>query len=250
MSRTRLRQVEQIENSSVYDDGLNQGNGSVASTEGQPGNNVGSNNAILSTTTTTIVVTQNLVSLGVNVDDVVTISGSTSNNGTYRITAISFSTNTTMTVETTSLDGLVNLSASTNDGNAQAKVNPSKSLERDLNHIRTQLRKLNGTDDWFDNPSNLPVNAFFSSTGVAGPAGTILDVGANFEAGTPFELSVYLNGNLLNPSVISGNTITDQYDYQEMDSEENLVEVGDIGRKIQINFDILSGDIFQFVWSR
>jgi hypothetical protein len=250
MSRTRLRQVEQIENSFVYDDNLNQGDSSATSTEGQPGDNVGSNNAILSTTTTTIVVAQNLISLGVNVDDVVTVSGSTSNDGTYRITAISFSTNTTMTVQTTSLDGSVNLSASTNDGNAQAKVNPSKSLERDLNHIRTQLKKLNGTDDWFDNPLNQGVDAFSTATGVAVAAGTPIDVGANYDAGPPYDLSVHLNGDLLAPSTIVSNSIVTQRDYQEVDEDDVLVEEGEIGRKIILNFDILSGDVFHFVWSR
>jgi hypothetical protein len=250
MSRTRLRQVEQIENSFVYDDALNQGDNSASSTEGQPSGNIGANNAILSTTTTTIVVAQNLVNLGVNVDDVVAITGSTSNDGTYRITAIAFSTNTTMTVETTSLDGSTNLSASTNDGNAQAKVNPSKSLERDLNHIRTQLRKLNGTDDWFDNPVDQGINAFSTATGTSVTAGTPIDVGANYEAGPPYDLSVYLNGDLLAPSLITGNSITTQRDYQEVDEDDVLVEEGEIGRKIILNFDILSGDVFHFVWSR
>jgi len=250
MSRTRLSQVEQVINSELYDDNLNQGTGTGAATEGQPSDSIGSNNAIVSTTTTTIVVGQNLIALGLNKEDQVTVTGSASNNGTYIITNLSYSSpNTTITVNPVTIDGSVTLSAGGASGNAQAKIDYTKSLQRDMNHIRTQLRKLNQQPNWYDDPAELPVYMFATSTSVAIAAGTAIDVGANYNAGTPFDLNVYLNGELLLPSVITGNAITTQYDYQELDQAEALVEVGDVGRKIAINFDLVSGDVLQFVWT-
>lgn len=250
MSRTRLRQVEQIKNTSIYDDGLNQGDFSGSATEGQPSVSIGANNAIVSTSTSTIVVAQNLVELGLNADDHVMISSSASNNDTYIITSLSYSSpNTTIAVNGTGLGGTT-LSAGGASGNAQGKVDPNKSVQRDLNHIRTQLRKLNQKPNWHDDPANVPVSAYSSATNSPLPAYSSIDVGANYEAGSPYELNVYLNGVLLNPSIISSNTIITQYDYQELDNNDELVEQGDIGRKIQINFNLLSGDLFQFVWNK
>jgi hypothetical protein len=251
MSRTRLRQSEQLESSFTYDDTLNQGDSSGVTTEGQPSALVGANNAVVSTTSSTIVVGQNLVILGVNSDDEVTIAGSTSNDGTYIITSLSYSSpNTTLTVNPITLDGSTTLSAGGASGTAQVQVDSTKNLERDLNHIRTQLKKLNKKPNWFDDPADLPVDMFSYSTSIAIASGTPTDVGGDYDAGTPYDLSVYLNGDLLLPSEILGNTIVTQNDYQELKSDDSLAESGDIGRKVEFNFNIVSGDIIRFDWSR
>ena len=134
--------------------------------------------------------------------------------------------------------------------------NPNKVLETDLNHIRTQLRLLNnpstGTTNWYDPPEGQPVDMFNSQieSGTI-TAGTAIDVGGDFTAGSPYDLSVYLNGTLLLPSLIgAGPVITTQNDYQEVDSSGTLVLVGQTGRKIKINFNLIAGDILQFVWNR
>lgn len=127
-------------------------------------------------------------------------------------------------------------------------------LEEDLNYIRTQLRILNdptngGTTNWHDNPVGLPLDMFSSVTSVAISAGTAVDVGGNFDAGAPFDLTVYLNGVALAPSVITGSTVTTEYDYQETDADGTNVSTGSTGRKVKFNFDIVSGDILRFVWT-
>jgi hypothetical protein len=83
----------------------------------------------------------------------------------------------------------------------------------------------------------------------ATPQGSYIEVGAAFNAGAPYDLNVYLNGNLLLPSLITGGAITTQNDYQECDSSNNYVESG-VGEKIQINLDIMAGDVIQFVWGK
>jgi hypothetical protein len=136
--------------------------------------------------------------------------------------------------------------------------NSNETLESDLNFIRSQLRLLNdvnnptGSDNWYDPPSDLAINMFNSQVGSATTlTNTAIDVGGNYITGTPYDLSVYLNGNLLIPSVIGvGPTIIDLNDYQEVDASGNLVEVGEVGRKIKLNFELIPGDILQFVWDK
>ena len=138
---------------------------------------------------------------------------------------------------------------------ANAESNPGTlNIEDDLNYIRTQLRILNdpnngGTTNWHDEPVGLPVDAFFNQTSAAVTALTAINVGGNFDAGEPYDLNVYLNGDLLVPSLITGSTITTERDYQEVDEEGTNVSTGNTGRQVKINFDIVSGDILQFVWT-
>lgn len=248
MSRTKLRQVEQILSSEVYDDQLNQTTGTGSATEGKAGATIGANNPIVSTTANTIVVGEDLISLGLNTDDTIVLSG-TACDGTYQITGLVFgSPNTTVTVNPVSVEGVTLLVGQS--GNAQATIDSTKSVERDLNHIRTQIRKIAQTSNWYDPPETHGVNAFFSSTSTAISSGNSIDVGGNFDAGSPYDLSVFLNGELLMPSTISGGSVTTEYDYQELDDNDDLVGSGEVGGKIAINFDIVSGDVLQFVWNK
>ena len=43
MTRTRLRQLEQVRSSFTYDDGLNSGDSAGPGAEGQPGGSIGAN---------------------------------------------------------------------------------------------------------------------------------------------------------------------------------------------------------------
>ena len=210
MARTRLRQVEQVKNSFSYDDQLNMGNSSGPGTEGQSSDSVGSSNAIVSTTTSTIVVAEDLATLGLNAEDQVTISGSASNDDTYIITGVSFSSpNTTLTVNGTGLAGTT-LAAGAASGNAQAKVDPEKNLLRDLDFIRTQLRKLTQKTNWYDTPLQDATENFELVTGSAITAGTdiILSSSLTFDAGEPYTFKVYLNGVLQLPSTVAANVVT------------------------------------------
>jgi hypothetical protein len=146
-----------------------------------------------------------------------------------------------------------------NDGYDMLDAESSnKTLESDLNFIRSQLRLLNdvnsptGSDKGYDVPSDLSVNMYSSQieSGTIS-VGTAIDVGGNYITGTPYDLSVYLNGNLLVPSVIgAGPTIVETNDYQEVDVNGNLVEVGEVGRKIKVNYELTAGDIVQFIWDK
>jgi hypothetical protein len=251
MARTRLRQVEQIRNSLTYDDQLNSGDSAVAGAEGQPGTNIGANNAIVSTTTSTIVVAQNLIILGANADDLVTIAGSTSNDDTYIITSLSYSApNTTITVVGTGLNGTI-LSAGGASGNAQVKVDSGKNLRRDLDFIRTQLRKLNQKPNWFDDPLADPTENYELKTGTAYAANTdiILSGGKTFDAGEPYTFKVYLNGQLMLPSTVSSNVVVLSHDYIERDSTQP-VGIGEVGDRVRFVFDIENTDILQFKWAK
>ena len=139
---------------------------------------------------------------------------------------------------------------------ANAESNPGTlNIEEDLNFIRTQLRILNdptngGTTNWYDEPVGTALNAYFNATSTPSLSGDAIDVGGNYDAGEPYELNVYLNGQLLMPSLITGTTITTQRDYQEIDEDGNNVSTGSTGRKIRPNIDIVSGDVLQFTWTR
>lgn len=251
MARTRLRQVEQVRNSFSYDDTLNMGNSAGPGVEGQPGDSVGANNAIVSTTASTIVVAQDLVVLGLNVDDEVTVTGTASSNDTYVITGVSFSTpNTTITINPTGLGGTTfgNEGAV---GSAQAKVDAEKNLLRDLDFIRTQLRKLTQKTNWYDDPLNDPTENYELVTGSAISAGTdiILSSSKTFDAGEPYTFKVYLNGVLQLPSTVSSNVVTTSNDYDERDSTQP-VGLGETGDRIRFNFDIDDTDLIQFKWAK
>ena len=140
-----------------------------------------------------------------------------------------------------------------NDGKTQLTAESAVNVvnvEDDLNHIRTQLKLLNQTTNWYDPPLALPVDTFMSQTGSPILASTPIDVGGIFDAGSPYDLNVFLNGALLEPSTISSGIITAPYDYQELDASDNLVESGETGRKISVNFNLVSGDVMQFVWNK
>jgi hypothetical protein len=237
MSRTRLKQLEQVRNSNQYDDQLNQ-----SSAEAQSDALIGSSYSIDVVTSSTITVEQNLISLGLNKQDYIVISGSDNNDGTYIITDITYSSpNTIITLDGTLIVG-------GNLGSVQCKADPAKSLDRDLNHVRTQVKKLVKRDHWYQSPID-PVSVYCSKITPAVSAQTPIDVGGIFDAGTPYDLNVFLNGALLLPSEISGNTVVVERDYQELDSSNSPIETG-AGRKIAINFDISPGDIIQIVWTK
>lgn len=127
-------------------------------------------------------------------------------------------------------------------------------LEEDLNYIRTQLRILNdpssgGTTNWHDEPVGLSVDMHSSQVETAVAAGTSIDVGGVFDVGDPYDLSVYLNGVLLAPSTVTGSTVITARDYREVDGDGNPVSSG-TARHIKLNFDIVTGDIMQFVWTK
>jgi hypothetical protein len=124
-------------------------------------------------------------------------------------------------------------------------------LESDLNHIRTQLKLLNQTPNWYDPPTGQPIDMFNAQI-ESGPilAGTALDAGGEYDAGSPYDLSVFLNGVILLPSTISGYVVTTSHDYQEVRANGTLAQSGDLGRKIKLNFDLVSGDIIQFIWNK
>ena len=133
---------------------------------------------------------------------------------------------------------------------ANAEATPGQqTVEDDLNYIRTQLRLLGEGSKWYDAPANQALDMSSSSTGSPVAAQEPIDVGANYDAGEPHELSVYLNGELLAPSTVSSSVITVERDYQEVDENGDLVESGEVGRKIRVNFPLISGDILRFIWS-
>lgn len=251
MARTRLRQVEQIKSSFSYDDQLNSGDLAGVGAEGQPSANIGANNAIVTTSTSTIVVAQNLITLGLNADDHVTIAGSASNDDTYIITSLSYSSpNTTITVNSIGLNGTT-LSAGGASGNAQAKVDAEKNLQRDLDFIRTQLRKLNQTTNWYDDPLADPSAKFELKTGTAYVAGTdiILSASETFDAGEPYTFKVYMNGQLMLPSTVSSNVVIISNDYTER-SGAGPVGLGEVGDRVRFTFDIEAIDKIQFKWTK
>ncbi len=251
MTRTRLRQVEQVRNSVAYDDDLNMGNSAGAAVEGQSGAVIGADNAIVSTTTSTIVVAQDLDVLGLNADDQVTISSSASNDDTYIITGVSFSSpNTTITVNGTGLNG-TSLAAGAASGNAQALVDDHKNLSRDLDFIRTQLRKLTGQTNWYDDPASDATENFELITGSNVSAGTDIILGSSktFDAGEPYTFKVYLNGVLQLPSTVSSNVVTTSNDYTERDSTQP-VGTSETGDRFRFTFDIDDTDLIQIKWAK
>ena len=242
--RTKVGQTDQFLSSLGYDDNLNQ-----ASAEMQSGAFIESGVNVVAATTSGFKFSGNIGAFGVNKHDSLIISGNAAYNGTYEILSVTYSSqnNETVIVVDDTLVANPALSGTT----ASFKIDDSKSLERDLNHIRSQLKILSNLDgSWYDTPVNKPVYVYRTSTTVAKEAGVAIDVGFNFDAGDPFDLSVYLNGQLLTPSIVSGGAILTQNDYQECDSQGNLVNPGQIGRTIKINFALYLGDILQMIWNK
>ena len=243
MARTRLRQVEQIRSSFSFDDDLNMG----AAAEGQPGDSVGANNTIVSFgTTSTLQVAEDLTALGLNVGDDIVVAGSMNNDGTYKIVSLSFSNpNTTVTVEGTPF--LVEAA----QGTAQATVDTDKNIARDLDYIRSQIKLLNQTANWYDPPAADPTENYEIITGDDRSAGYefILSDSLTFDAGLPYTFRVYLNGQLLLPSTVSSNIVTVQNDYTEKDVTQP-VGSGETGDRFSFPFDVDATDIIQLRWTK
>lgn len=242
MARTRLRQLEQIRNSLSYNDNLN-----MSSAENQPGNSIGSTSGTLvSFTTSTIVVPGNYVTAnGANSSDRIAVSGSTSNDGTYDITNISYDgglNQTTVTVSAT-------LVSEVGAGTASFTTDPNKNLRRDLDHIRTQLRLLNRTANWYDPPTEHDAAHYELKTGTAYSAGTDIVLASQFDAGQPYTLKVFVNGLLMLASTVVANAVTVSYDYVERNATQP-VGMTELGDRIRLNFDIVASDLLQFKWTK
>jgi len=251
MTRTRLRQLEQIRSSlgntdgyhSAYDDNLNMGIGS----EVQPGENIGSGFTSVSfAAPDTIIVSGNVATLGVNPADVVTLTGGTNTGITGTIATLSYSSGldqTTFVIADRSADLTTETSALTT---IQVTADDDKNLLRDLNLIRTQLRKLNQTDDWFDEPTADAALKYELALGSTLSSDTLTLSGAEtFTAGTPYTMKVFLNGQLQLASVVSGTTVITAHDYVEQltgtASEANA-------NQIKFNFTINANDLIQLRW--
>ena len=191
MTRTRLRQVEQINNTSLYSDILHQGTNTGTATEGQPLDTIATGIVCNISGTTVTINSNDLTSLGVNVEDIIEV-------GSEQIDISNISVvsgNTTIT--------LVSAPSAQSSQTITIKVNPVKSLDRDLNHVRTQLKKLNHANHWWNNPTMNGVSMFSSQTRTAIFAGELIDVGGIYNAGDPFDLNIYLNGELIQASIRS-----------------------------------------------
>ena len=261
MARTRLRQVEQIGNSLAYDDTLNMG----SAADGQAGDTITTGTAAafviasgngLTNNVYSIIVRGNFAGYGINSNDQIIVTNSASNNGAYTIISATYaSANSQYQFDHTQVIVLEQL---IEDLNASAsisfKVDPNKNLRRDLDFIRTQLRKLNRTTNWYDEPlvdsvSNAPLQ-YQSVTGQAIAAGDSIDLTQTFKAGTPYLMCTYVNGQLLVPSVVdSDHQVIVQNDYTEYQTDGNTpATTGEYGRYVKINFNILASDIIQFKW--
>lgn len=266
MVRTRLRQVEQIGNSLAYDDNLNMGPGAeaqagdtiasatvaafVVSSSDNPSNGLANN-------VYTIVVRGNVALYGINANDQIVITGSSSNNGTYTVVSAiyesasvnSFNFDHTKIIVQEQLIQDLQVSAY-----AILKVDPNKNLRRDLDFIRTQLRKLNRTTNWYDDPLIDEIaNATLQYKSISDEniqAGTSIDLIQTFRAGAPYLLAVYVNGQLLMPSVVDAdNEIVITNDYTEYKADGTTpATTGETGRFIKVHFNILNSDIIQFKW--
>lgn len=250
MARTRVRQDEQVKSSQSYDDQLNMSTTAVA-VEGQPGDQIGSGN-IQSFTSSDVVMAGDMVSLGANIDDQVTISASENNDGVYSIIAISYDSvqdETTLTV-----DAALNAAVDSGTPLATVSVDEDKSLVRDLDFIRTQIRKLNNSANWYDDPQAASSELYHSvvmsqdeATGYVVDLET--DAGSTFDAGAPYTLHVFVNGMLQLPSSVSGSSITSVNDYTELDDSDQPLETGE-GAKIRIERDLEEDEIIQFRWTK
>lgn len=254
MARTRLRQLDTIKSSITYVDTLNSGDFAGASAEGLPGDVIGTADAYVASVnagTNSIVVDGNFDAYGANLNDRISLTGGTNDGVIAIINSSSYIANinqTTFVVTTTSTSPIL-ITDNSPSTSATITVDPVKNVERDLNFIRTQLRKLNQKPHWYSDPAGQPVDMYSSAVTASVTAGTPIDVGGNYNAGIPYDLKVYLNGSLLFPSDIESDTIVAQHDYQELDNSNNLVDVGQVGRKIELNFNLFPGDILQFIWS-
>lgn len=261
MARTRLRQVEQIGNSLAYDDYLNMG----PAADAQAGDTIatGTISAFVVTsganfpnTVYSIIVRGNYIGYGINSNDQVVVSNSASNNGTYTIISATYFSateqfkfdHTKLIVEETLVQDL-DVSAT-----ATIKADSNKNLRRDLDFIRTQLRKLNRTANWYDEPlADTVANAVLKYKVVTDQtivAGTNIDLAENFKAGAPYIMCVYVNGQLLVPSIVDAeNEISTQNDYTEYKTDGTTpATTGDSARYVKIHFNIVPSDVVQFKW--
>lgn len=247
MTRTRLRQLEQVSSSIVYEDNLNMG----ANAEGQPGANIEASIVVDSfTAPSTIRLAGNRLPSGLNASDQVAISGASNeaNNRTFTISTLSYNSSLDHTVIVVSAVSLA--TEATTSALATTITDPKKNLRRDLDHIRTQLRILNQKPNWYDAPQADATYKYELKTGSAIPTGTDIILASNFDAGEPYTLKVYLNGQLLLPSTVSaGHAVTASYDYVERDSSQ-LAAALELGDRIRINFDLVAEDLLQFKWSK
>lgn len=247
MTRTRLRQLEQVSSSIVYEDNLNMG----ANAEGQPGANIETSLVADSfTAPSTIKLEENRTVSGLNADDQIMISGATNgaNNGTFTISTLSYDAGNDLTVIIVSAVSLV--TEAVTSALATTITDPKKNLRRDLDHIRTQLRILNQKPNWYDVPQADATYKYELKTGSAIPAGTDIVLASNFDAGEPYTLKVYLNGQLLLPSTVSaGHVVTASYDYVERDSSQPATTL-ELGDRVRMNFDLVAVDLLQFKWSK
>ena len=255
MTRTRLRQLEQIRSSfgstdgyhAAYDDNLNMGIGC----EVQPGDNIGSAFTAFSfTAPDTIVVTGDMTADGVNAADLVTMSGGTNDGISGTVSTLSYAAGTnrtTITITNRSADITTDASPATT---VQAAADEDKNLLRDLNFIRTQLRKLNGTDDWYDNPAADPSAKYQLQLGSAVVSDVLtLTGGETYDAGPPYTMKVFLNGQLLLPSVVSGSTVTTAHDYTERVGG-TPTDSSTSANEILFNFAVDANDLIQLRWSK
>ena len=245
MVRTRLGQIEQIQSSYSYDDKLNMG----PAAEGQPDDTIGVATATIVNFSTahTVIVSGDYVSAGANINDEVVISGSTGNDGTFEISGLSYNS----TLDQTDFTVVETLIIEAGSGTATIKVDPVKNLSRDLDFIRTQLRKLNQTAHWYTNPLLAPINEYDLITGVTVSTGVdiVIGGGLTFDAGEPYTLKVFFNGQLLLPSEVSGGIVVLSGDYEEHDAT-GLVEAGETGDRIRFNFDVENTDLIQLKWTK
>jgi hypothetical protein len=248
MARTRLKQLEQVRSSLIYDDNMNMG----AAAESQPAANVGTTATITSITAPdTIIVSGNLVQLGINNSDKVTLTGGNNDGIVATVSAASYNgTNDETTIVVVSPSSSLTTDAVPTT-TLQATVDPYKNLSTDLNYIRTQLRKLNKRTNWYDNPLEDPVTDYQLITGTAYSVNQdiILPGSKTFDAGEPYTLKVYLNGQLMLPSTVSGGVVTSQCDYVEKDSS-GPVEVNEVGDRIAFAFAIYANDLIQLRWTK
>jgi len=249
MTRTRLRQLEQIRSSVAYEDNLNMGIGA----EGQPGANIETGLAVNEfTAPSTIIISGNRLLSGLNTGDQVTTSGASNgaNSGTFNISTLSYNSGLNETTLVVTEATLVTEAAS--PATAITKTDPNKNLRRDLDHIRTQLRILNQKPNWYDVPQADDVTKYELKTGTAFSAGAdiILTASETFDAGEPYTMKVYLNGQLLLPSTVNAShVVTVNNDYVERDATQPAY-VGEPADRIRVAFDILANDILQFKWSK
>jgi hypothetical protein len=218
--------------------------------EGQPGETLETGlDAYSFVSPSTVKVKGDRTLSGLNTNDQIVVTGGL-NGGTFNISALSYDGLTDITTITV-MESTIISDAYDSVSVVSTQIDPNKNLRRDLDHIRTQIRLLNRKPNWYDPPQADDVVKYQLKTGTAYAAGEdiILSGGEVFDAGQPYTLKVYLNGQLLLPSTISGTTLITSYDYSERNAS-GYVGIGAEGDRIRFNFEILSTDVIQFKWTK